>query len=70
MLDFIVMRETSERAIDKKLTGAAALKSFVRSFVRADGSSITLLLLDRHLKDASGKAIGLRTVYAPVDLGA
>ena len=70
VLDLIVTRETSERAIDRKLTGTAALKPFVRSFVRGDGSSITLLMLDRHLKDAAGRAVGLRTVYAPVDLGA
>lgn len=70
VLDFIVMRETSERAIDRKLTGAAELRPFVRSFVRKDGSSVTLLMLDRHLRDATGHPVGLRTVYAPVDLGA
>jgi PAS domain S-box-containing protein len=70
VLDFIVMRQTSERAIDRKLTGAAELKSFVRSFVRADGSSVTLLMLDRHVRNAAGEAVGLRTVYAPIDLGA
>jgi PAS domain S-box-containing protein len=70
VLDFIVMRETSERAIDRKLAGAAELKPFVRSFVRADGSSVTLLMLDRHIRNAEGEAVGLRTVYAPVDLTA
>jgi len=70
VLDFIVMRETSERAIDRKLVGTAALKPFVRSFVRADGSSVTLLMLDRHIRNTAGEAVGLRTVYAPVDLTA
>jgi PAS domain S-box-containing protein len=67
---FIVMTETSERAIEKKLSGQAELKPFVRTFVRKDGSSITLLLLDRRLKDASGAIVGIRTVFAPVGLEA
>jgi PAS domain S-box-containing protein len=67
--DFIVMSETSQRAIAKKLAGGE-LKPFVRSFIRKDGTSVPLLLLDRHLKDATGNVVGLRTVYAPVDLGA
>jgi PAS domain S-box-containing protein len=70
VLELIVMRETSERAIDRKITGSTELRPFVRSFVRGDGGSITLLLLDRHLKDRSGRTIGLRTVYAPIELGA
>jgi PAS domain S-box-containing protein len=66
VFELIVMSETAQRAIDKKLTGAAELKPFVRSFIRADGSSITLLLLDRHLKDAKGKVVGIRTAFAPL----
>jgi len=68
VVQFIVMTETSGRAIEKKLSGAVELKPFVRTFVRKDGSSITLLLLDRHLKDPSGKITGIRTVFAPVGL--
>jgi len=68
VVEFIVMSETAQRAIDKKLTGAFELKPFVRSFIRADGSSITMLLLDRHLKDASGRIVGIRTVFAPIKL--
>jgi PAS domain S-box-containing protein len=70
VLDFIVMRESSERAIDRKITGSAELRPFVRSFVRKDGSSVTLLMLDRHLRSGKGAPVGLRTVYAPVDLTA
>lgn len=66
--DVIVMSETARRAIDKKLAGGVELKPFVRSFVRADGSSITLLLLDRHLKDRDGAILGLRTAYTPIRL--
>lgn len=68
VVEFIVMSETAQRAIDKKLTGAIELKPFVRSFIRADGSSITMLLLDRHLKDAQGAIVGIRTVFAPIKL--
>ena len=68
VVEFIVMSETAQRAIDKKLTGAFELKPFVRSFIRADGSSITMLLLDRHLKDAQGRIVGIRTVFAPIKL--
>lgn len=42
----------------------------LRRLVRADGSSVTLLRLDRHIRKAEGGAVGLRTVYAPVDLTA
>jgi PAS domain S-box-containing protein len=65
---FIVMAETSQRSIEKKLSGLAELKPFVRTFVQKDGRSITLLLLDRHLKDSRGEIVGIRTVFAPVDL--
>lgn len=63
---FIVMTETAGRAIEKKLSGLSELRPFVRTFVRKDGHSITLLLLDRHLKDPQGRIVGIRTVFAPV----
>ncbi len=68
VVEFIVMTETSRRAIDKKLSGLGELKPFVRTFVHKDGRSILLLLLDRHLKDARGQIVGIRTVFAPVVL--
>jgi len=67
VLDFIVMTETAQRAIGRKLTGELALKPFVRTFRRKDGSAIALVLLDRYLKDAAGQVIGLRTVLAETD---
>jgi PAS domain S-box-containing protein len=67
VLDFIVMTETAERAIGRKLTGELALKPFVRTFKRKDGSAVALVLLDRHLKDAAGQVVGLRTVLAEAD---
>jgi PAS domain S-box-containing protein len=67
VLDFIVMTETAQRAIGRKLTGELALRPFVRTFRRKDGTAIALVLLDRYLKDASGQVIGLRTVLAETD---
>ncbi len=68
VVEFIVMSETAQRAIDKKLTGASELRPFVRSLIRADRSSITLLLLDRHLKDSERRIVGIRTAFAPLKL--
>jgi PAS domain S-box-containing protein len=67
VLDFIVMTETAQRAIGRKLTGELALRPFVRTFRRKDGTAVALVLLDRYLKDASGQVIGLRTVLAETD---
>jgi PAS domain S-box-containing protein len=64
VVDFIVMNEASKRAIAKKLGGTAELRPFVRSFRRADGSAVALLLLDRLLRDQSGAIVGIRTVLA------
>jgi len=62
VLDFIVMREVAKRAVEKKLTDAGEIKPFVRSYVRADGSAIPMLIVDRHRKDATGRILGMRTV--------
>jgi PAS domain S-box-containing protein len=59
--DFIVMSEASQRAIDKKLTGGAVLRPFVRTFRRADGGAVAMALVDRHLKDGKGAVVGIRT---------
>jgi PAS domain S-box-containing protein len=63
--DFAVMQGVSQRAVEKKLSGEKELKAFVRTFHRKDGSGIALLLLDRLVRDASGKAIGIRTAVTP-----
>ncbi len=64
---FIVMEGVSQRAMDKKLSGETELKPFVRAFKRADGSAVTMLLLDRHLRDARGRVVGIRTVFTEFD---
>ena len=62
---FAVMQETSTRAVEKKLTGAG-LKPFMRTFACADGSAVTLALVERYLKDAKGNIIGIRTALMPI----
>ena len=63
--DFIVMQETAQRAIEQKVSGAKELKPFMRTFKRADGTPLPMILLDRLMKDKAGKSIGLRTVMTP-----
>ena len=63
--EFIVMQETAQRAIEQKVTGAKELKPFLRTFKRADGSAVPMILLDRHIKDKNGRVLGLRTAMTP-----
>jgi PAS domain S-box-containing protein len=63
---FIVMQEASQRAIDEKLKSQKDLRPFVRSFRRKDGTSVTLLLLDRRLYDAAGNIVGIRTALTEI----
>lgn len=63
---FVILKEASELAMARKLSGSGALEPYARAFVKADGSGITLLQLDRHLLDASGKIAGIRTVLTPI----
>jgi PAS domain S-box-containing protein len=67
VLDFIVMTETAQRSIGRKISGDLALKPFIRTFKRKDGTAVALVLLDRYLKDAKGQVTGLRTVLALAD---
>jgi PAS domain S-box-containing protein len=63
--EFIVMQETAQRAIEQKVSGAKELKPFMRTFKRADGTPLPMILLDRHMKDKDGRVVGLRTVMTP-----
>jgi PAS domain S-box-containing protein len=63
--DFIVMQETAQRAIEGKFSGTKELKAFVRTFKRADGTAVAMILLDRHIRDKNGKVLSLRTVMTP-----
>jgi PAS domain S-box-containing protein len=59
--EVIVMQEAAQRAIEQKLKGEKELRPFVRSFRRASGSAIALLLVDRLLRDPKGVIVGIRT---------
>jgi PAS domain S-box-containing protein len=59
--EFIVMQEASQRAIDRKLKAEKEVKPFVRTFRRGDGPAIPMILVDRHLRDAQGRIVGMRT---------
>jgi len=67
VVEFIVMDETARRAIGRKLEEERPLTPFVRTFKRKDGTPIPLVLLDRHLRDATGTIVGLRTVLAKTE---
>ena len=64
--EIIVMQDNARRAIEQKLKGERELKPFVRSFKKADGTAIPLLLADRHIRDARGQIVGLRTAMTEV----
>ena len=59
--EFIVMQEAAQRAIKQKLDGSRELKPFVRTFRRADGTAVPMLLMDDYLRDTSGQPVGIRT---------
>ena len=62
---FAVMRETSQRAVERKLAGGG-LKPYVRTLARADGTGVTVALVERYLKDAAGQIVGIRTAFTPI----
>jgi PAS domain S-box-containing protein len=59
---FIILKEVSEMAMNRKLATSGKLETYARAFVKADGTGVTLLQLDRHVLDAGGKVAGIRTV--------
>ncbi len=63
VVDYVVLKETAERAMSRKLAPGAVLLPYTRTFRKSDGGEITLLLIDRHLKDKDGHVTGIRTVF-------
>jgi PAS domain S-box-containing protein len=61
--DYVVLKETSTRAMSRKLAPGAVLLPYTRTFRKADGGEISLLLIDRHIKDANGVVTGIRTAF-------
>jgi PAS domain S-box-containing protein len=64
--EFVVMQDASRDSVQKKLAGEKDIRPFVRSFRRADGSAVALLLVDRKLSDAHGEPAGIRTAMTPL----
>ena len=64
--EIIVMQDASRRAIEQKLKGERELKPFVRSFRKADGTAVPLLLADRHIRGFRGDIVGLRTAMTEI----
>ncbi len=67
--EFVVMQEASKQSVQKKLAGEKDIKPFVRTFRKADGSGVVMLLVDRRLTDAAGQPRGIRTAMATVGEG-
>jgi len=61
---YVVLKETAERAMSRKLSPGAVLLPYTRTFRKADGGEISLLLIDRHLKGSDGQVTGIRTALA------
>jgi PAS domain S-box-containing protein len=65
--EFVVMQDASKASVQKKLAGEKDIKPFVRTFRKADGSGVAMLLVDRRLYGKDGEAAGIRTVMTPVE---
>ena len=61
---FVVMQETAQRSIEKKMSGNIELKPFVRTYARADGTPIRLVIVDRFIHDQTGSVTGICSVIA------
>jgi PAS domain-containing protein len=59
--EFVVMKETSEAAMARKLLKGASLLPYSRTFTKADGTDAFLLLVDRQIVDPDGNVVGIRT---------
>jgi len=64
--EIVVMEDVSRESVKKKLAGEKDIKPFVRTFRRADGSGVAMLLVDRRLLGADGQNRGIRTAMMPV----
>jgi PAS domain S-box-containing protein len=62
---FAVMKEASQRAVEKKLAGGG-LKPFVRTLARVDQVGITVALVERYLRNARDEIVGIRTTFMQI----
>lgn len=61
VLEFVVMKEAAQRAVDQKLKGSKELRPFVRSLTRGDGTAIPVVIVERYCRNREGKIAGIRT---------
>jgi PAS domain S-box-containing protein len=66
--EFIVMQDATQHTITERLRGNRELRPFVKTYRRADGSPVTMILVDR-FRMANGSIVGIRTAMMPVKLG-
>ena len=65
--EFVVMQELSKQSVLKKLAGEKDIKPFVRTFRRADGTGVAMLLVDRKIYDHKGQPRGIRTAMIAIE---
>lgn len=65
--EFVLMQDASRQSVQKKLAGEKDIKPFVRTFRKADGSGVVMLLVDRRLYDVAGEASGIRTAMMRIE---
>jgi PAS domain S-box-containing protein len=64
---FVLEKETAREAVQQKLTGALPPgRGFERTYLRKDGTTVTVLIEDRLLRDENGQTIGLRSTMQDV----
>jgi PAS domain-containing protein len=63
-----ILGYSEDQMLGHKVSGARELKPFVRTFKKADGTPVTLGLMDRHIKDTSGTVVGIRTSMVELKL--
>jgi PAS domain S-box-containing protein len=65
--EFVLEKETAREAVQRKLAGASPPgRGFERTYLRKDGTTVTVLIEDRLLRDENGQTIGLRSTMQDV----
>ncbi|MGA2326450.1 MAG: PAS domain S-box protein [Bryobacteraceae bacterium] len=59
-------RETSRRAVARKIAGEQALAPFLREYLRGDGTQVMVEIHERLIRDAQGHVTGIRSALLDV----
>ncbi|MBA3353836.1 MAG: response regulator [Blastocatellia bacterium] len=62
----IIVEKVSHGAIKEKLAGTAPLQAVERTFIRKDGTLVSVLNEDRRIYDENGKTTGIRTTLQDI----